>query len=137
MEVLDYLRNCIKTDIAPSPIHGIGTFALRDMEVGEEVFIKWDGDTRVHTLTYSEFDTLPFYTQKLILKSYENKRNEYPVIWFRLFKGSYFNLSNPWAYTNTAEENGNVDSEKRIVIKPIKAGNEILGTYKLKNTIHE
>lgn len=135
MEVLDYLQNCIKTDIAPSPIHGIGTFALRDMEVGEPVFIRWTGDTRVHTLTFEEFDSLPIYTQKLILKSYENKRNEFPVIWFRLFKGSYFNLSNPWAYTNTAEENGNVDSVKRIVVKPIKAGEEILGTYKLSNTI--
>jgi hypothetical protein len=135
MEVLDYLQNCIKTDIAPSPIHGIGTFALRDMEVGEPVFVGWTGDTRVYTLTFEEFDSLPIYTQKLILKSYENKRNEFPVIWFRLFKGSYFNLSNPWAYTNTAEENGNVDSVKRIVVKPIKAGEEILGTYKLSNTI--
>lgn len=135
MEVLDYLQTCIKTDIAPSPIHGIGTFALRDMEVGEDVFVRWNGDTRVYTLTFEEFDLLPIYTQKLILKSYENKRNEFPVIWFRLFKGSYFNLSNPWAYTNTAEGNGNVDSEKRIVIKPIKAGEEILGTYKLSNTI--
>ena len=68
------------------------------------------------------------------LKSYENK-NEYPFIWFRLFKDSYFNLSNPWAYVNTKEENGNVDSLTKKVITPIKKGEELFGTYNLENTI--
>ena len=135
MDTFTYLNSCIKTDIAPSPIHGIGTFALRDIKAGESLFERWDGETTTYTLTHSEFEQLPIYVKRIIIKSYENKRGEYPFVWFKLYNDGYFNLSNPWAYTNTAEINGNVDSEKRIVIKPIKAGEEILGTYTLKNTI--
>ena len=38
-------------------------------------------------------------------------------------------------HTNTAEKNGNFDSITKKVIKPIKVGEEILGTYNLKDTI--
>ena len=134
MEVLEYLKNHVKTEIAPSPIHGIGTFALTDIEVGESVFMLWPNESRVYTIEKNEFSELPDYSKKMILKSYLNKP-EYPVVWFRLFKDSYFNLANPLVYTNTAEENANFDSVKRITIKPIKAGEEILGNYKLEDTL--
>lgn len=134
MDVYDYLSNYIITDIAPSPIHGIGTFALRDLEVGESVFTSWKGQSRIYTLDKDEFHTLPHYVRRMILKSYENKP-EYPIFWFRLFEDCYFNLANPIVYTNTAEENGNFDSITKKVIKPIRAGEELLGTYNLKNTL--
>jgi len=134
MKPFTYLNECLKTDIAPSTTHGIGTFALRELEVGEDVFIRWNGETKSYIVSNDEFDTLPESSKFLILKSYENK-NEYPFIWFRLFKDSYFNLSNPWAYVNTKEENGNVDSLTKKVITPIKKGEELFGTYNLENTI--
>jgi len=134
MDVYDYLSNHITTDIAPSPIHGIGTFALRDLEVGEKLFNVWNGESRIYTMEKREFDYLPDYVKRMVIKSYENKP-EYPVIWFRLFKDCYFNLANPIVYTNTAEKDGNFDSVTKKVIKPIKAGEEILGTYNLENTL--
>ena len=134
MDAYDYLSNHIVTDIAPSPIHGIGTFALRDLEVGEQLFVTWKGDSRIYTMEKREFDYLPNYVKRVVIKSYENKP-EYPVIWFRLFKDCYFNLANPIVYTNTAEKDGNFDSVTKKVIKPIKAGEEILGTYNLENTL--
>jgi len=134
MKPFTYLNECLKTDIAPSPTHGIGTFALRDLEVGEDVFIRWGGETKSYIVSEDEFNILPDSSKFLILKSYEN-RKEYPFIWFRLFKDSYFNLSNPWAYVNTKEEDGNVDSVTKKIIKPIKQGEELFGTYNLKNTI--
>lgn len=134
MKPFTYLNEHLKTDIAPSSTHGIGTFALRDLNVGEDVFIRWDGKTNSYIVSVEEFDTLPESSKFLILKSYEN-RNEYPFIWFRLFKDSYFNLSNPWAYVNTKETDGNVDSVTKKVIKPIKQGEELFGTYNLKSTI--
>jgi hypothetical protein len=134
MDVYDYLSNHIITDIAPSPIHGIGTFALRDLEVGEQLFNVWKNESRIYTLEPDEFKALPNYVKRMILKSYENKP-EYPVFWFRLFQDCYFNLANPIVYTNTKEENGNFDSITKKVIKPIKAGEEILGTYNLQNTL--
>jgi len=134
MEVLDYLKNCVKTDIAPSTIHGIGTFALVDIEAGEPIFDLWDGESRVYTISKEEFEELPKHSKRMILKSYEN-RPDYPVVWFRLFNGCYFNLANPLVYTNTAGREGNFDSVKKIALKPIKAGEELLGTYNLENTI--
>ena len=134
MEVLEYLKHHVKTDIAPSPIHGIGTFALTDIKVGEPVFMLWPNESRIYTIDRNEFEELPNYSKKMILKSYLNKP-EYTLIWFRLFKDSYFNLANPLVYTNTAGEDGNFDSMKRKAIKPIKAGEEILGNYKLEDTL--
>lgn len=134
MKPFTYLNEHLKTDIASSTTHGIGTFALRDLSVGEDVFIRWNGETKAYVVSEDEFNMLPDTSKFLILKSYEN-RNEYPFIWFRLFKDSYFNLSNPWAYVNTKEEDGNVDSVTKKVIKPIKQGEEIFGTYNLENTI--
>ena len=134
MNLIYYLSNHIKTDLKPSPIHGIGTFALRDIEVGETLFELWPNETKLYTLEKSEFESLPTYVKMMILKGYENK-SEYPVIWFRLYKDCYWNLANPLAFTNTNGTDGNFDSNTRIAIKPIKEGEEILGTYNLKNTI--
>ena len=59
MDVIEYLQHCIKTDIRPSQIHGIGTFALRDIEVGETLFELWEGDTKIYTIEKHEFEKLP------------------------------------------------------------------------------
>lgn len=134
MEVIEYLKNHIRTDLKPSPIHGIGTFALRDIEIGEPIFYLWPNESRVYTISLDEYNELPDYVQMMIKKGYENKA-EYPMIWLRLFKDCYWNLANPLAFTNTGEENANFDSYKRISIKKIKKGEELLGTYKLENTI--
>jgi hypothetical protein len=134
MDVYEYLSKYIKTYIKPSPIEGIGTFALRDLEVGESLFEPWDGPSRIYTLEKDEFKNLPENVKRVILKSYLNKP-EYPVIWFRLFRHCYFDLANPIVYTNTAGEDGNFDSVTKRVTKPIKMGEEILGTYKLEYTL--
>ena len=131
-EAYEYVRDSIKTDTAVSNIHGIGTFALCDIKKGEQVFTRWYGNTGEFTITKEQFFGLPKYVQNLILKTYEN--NGQGAYWFRLQNGSCFVLSNPYAYMNTAEENGNVDSHTGIALKDIKAGEEILGTYKLENT---
>lgn len=134
MDVYEYLSNHITTYIKPSQIHGIGTFALRDLKVGERLFNVWEGPSRIYTLEKNEFKNLPKYVKGMILKSYLNKP-EYPVIWFRLFEDCYFDLANPIVYTNTGENEGNFDSTTKKVIKPIKAGEEILGTYNLQDTL--
>ena len=134
MEVIEYLTNHLRTDLGPSSIHGVGTFALKDIEIGEPIFYLWPNESRVYTITLDEYKELPNYVKIMIKKSYENKA-EYPMIWLRLFKDCYWNLANPLAFTNTGEENANFDSYKRIAIKKIKKGEELLGTYKLENTL--
>lgn len=135
MEPFEYLRDCIITDIAPSKVHGIGTIALRNIERGEELFKLWEGDTGVYTILPSQFDNLPKYVQIMILKSFENHRDTYDFIWFRLIKDTYFTLANPMVFTNTKEINGNFSSQTKTVLNEIKEGDELFGTYNLKNTI--
>lgn len=134
MKPFEYLRDFIKTDIAPSPIHGIGTFALSDIEVGETMFVRWDGESNIYTITKDEFEQLPDYTKQMVLKSYENPP-QYPFIWFRLYKDCYWNLANPWAFVNTKEEDGNIHSVDKVALTTIKKGEELFGTYNLENTI--
>lgn len=132
LEAYEYVRDCIKTDTAVSNIHGVGTFALCDIKKGEQVFTRWHGKSGQYTINAEQFRALPTYSQNVILKTYENKeQNQY---WFKLQNGSCFVLSNPYAYMNTAEKNGNVDSNTGIALKDINTGEEILGTYKLENT---
>ena len=68
MKPFTYLNEFLKTDIAPSSTHCIGTFALRDLKVGEDVFIRWNGETKVYILHKDEFNTLSESSKFLVLK---------------------------------------------------------------------
>lgn len=129
-----YLRDNLKTELGQSQVHGIGTFALRDIEVGETLFERWKGNTQIYVMEKHIFRELPEYLKMIITKRYVQD-DSYPVIWYRLFRDCYYDLANPIIYTNTLEENANFDSVTKKVIKPIKAGEEIFGNYKLKNTL--
>ena len=133
-----YLKDCVNTDIRPSNIHGVGTFALTNIRAGEPMFVKWHGDSNVFLIRKDQYNDLPTYIQRILLKSYENDLNVQDFVWFRLTQGCYFNLSNPYAYINAASRaDANFESTLGIAIKDINDGDEILGTYTLKNTILE
>ena len=82
----------LEPHLGPSPIHGVGTFALRDIEIGEPIFYLWPNESRIYTITLDEYKELPNYVKMMIKKSYENKA-EYPVIWFRLTQKLLLELS--------------------------------------------
>lgn len=136
VDVTTHLLHGLKSELRPSPIHGIGTFAIRDIKKGEKMFPRWGGMTRVYLMKPKEFEKFPNHVKKLICKSYVNKPEEQEgFYWFRLYKGAYFNLANPWTYVNTGEEDGNICSEKRVALRDIKKDEEILSNYKLKDTL--
>lgn len=132
MTVVEYLMNHIFTEIRPSSVHGVGTFACRDINKGEKIFKTWDGETKIYELDRKLFKLLPDYVQKLILKDIDDNP-KLNIVKFRLYSDSYFNLTNPLAFCNTKESDGNIDSLTSIVKKDIKKGEEIFGNYKLKN----
>lgn len=134
MTLVEYLYNHVFTEIRPSPIHGVGTFACRDIEVGEKLFVPWPNKTELFELERKQFHQLPEYVQRLCVKNYQIQRNS-PTITIGLHEGCYFNLSNPMAFCNTMQSNGNISSYNGIVKKPIKKDEEILGTYPLNYII--
>lgn len=131
MKPIEYLMNHIFTEIKPSTIHGVGTFACKDIKKGEMLFKPWPNDTQMFEINRTHFHLLPDYVQRLILKDIDDIP-ENDTIKVRLYKDSYFNLANPLAFCNTKESNGNIDSLTSIAKKDIKKGEEIFGNYILK-----
>ena len=127
-KVIDHLQVNIKTKIAPSPIHGIGVFAIKDIKQGEQVFPPWDGDTAVYMIPNDKLKSLPNEVQELLDMYFINEECGYKL--FRLFKGINF-ICHTVSYCNSAypnKENTNINNDG-IALKDISVGEEILEWY--------
>lgn len=144
MSVVSYLLNNVNCILKPSSIHGVGFFAIRDIEIGEYVFTPWLGDTDIYHITQDELQTLPTELQSNILNTFSNCINyldtkgiqhsipkDYTKIFFPLTNSCYWMYAYPRMYINSGFHNSNVDikSINPIAIRPIKKGEEILGDY--------
>ena len=128
-DVMYHLKNNIKTKLGVSPIHGVGVFAIRDIEVGEQVFPEWDKQTGVYVIPNNRLNEIPKEVLELLDMYFINDECGYKVI--RLIKGLNF-LANNFSYCNSSH---NTDLEHNmtnygIALKPIKKGEEILEYYK-------
>ena len=124
----DHLISNIKTKLAPSSIHGIGVFAIRDIKKGEQVFSVWDGETGVYLIPNEKLKQLPDGVQDLLNMYFINEECGYKV--FRLFKGLNF-ISHNISYCNSAypnEENVNITTDG-VATRDIIEGEEILEWY--------
>ena len=114
--------------LAPSPIHGIGVFSIRDILKGERVYAKWTGDmpARWYTLTLTDlnkFDRLAPKIKQMILDRW----------------GMYVVNGRPFRAPNydallicfmNHSENDNYDPKTDIALCDILAGEEITENYK-------
>jgi len=124
----DHLITNIKTKLAPSSIHGIGVFAIRDIKKGEQVFSVWDGETGIYLIPNEKLRQLPEGVQSLLNMYFINEECGYKV--FRLFKGLNF-ISHNISYCNSAypnEENINITNDG-VATRDIIEGEEILEWY--------
>ena len=130
MNVLEYISNSIKSCAKPSKIHGIGLFALTDIEKGEEVFPKWEGKTGWYSVKLKLAKKLPEDVLFYILRSFGSDIiDDNSNVRFMLIKDCNFLFSNPRSLINTKGILGNIDSLTGLAIRNIKKGEEILGTY--------
>lgn len=130
MTPFHFLKNHIYSYLAPSSVHGLGLFALRDINKGVDIFRKWDGETNIYSIKFREAKLLPKDTLQLVLRSFaSNIVDDESEVNFRLINGVHFLLSEPLCFLNTAYENGNIDSTNGIAIRDIKRGEELLGNY--------
>lgn len=117
-EQIDALNSRVKVRIAPSPIHGIGLFAIRD--IGKEQKL-WAGIMpQLYTLTYSHFSKLFPEVRELLLERWPNIPNGSRFFYPDTFLQSYCNHS----------DDPNYDAEKDITLKDIQAGEEITEDYR-------
>ena len=116
---VDELNTWVKTYIAPSKIHGVGVFALRDIPKGQKLYA--DIVTKVYPLPYKEFRNLFPEVRKYIIE-------RWPLV---ATGKSYFLFPETKivAFMNH-QEDCNYDAVNDIMLKDVKVGEEITEDYK-------
>jgi hypothetical protein len=127
-EVIKHLSNNIKTKIGVSSVDGVGVFAIRDINEGEDAFIPWKFESGMYIIPNNRLNDIPTKVLELMDIYFINEECGYKII--RLFKGFNFTFHGT-SYCNSAypiESNANI-STKGIALRDIKAGEEILEWY--------
>jgi hypothetical protein len=127
-EVIKHLITNVKTKLSVSPLHGVGVFAIRDIDAGENVFPIWEGDSFMYAIPNERLSDIPSEVLELLDMYFINDECGFKII--RLFKGMNF-LFHGTSYCNSAwpnKENTNIDITG-IALRNIKAGEEILEWY--------
>lgn len=114
-----WLNSVVKLRLAPSPIHGVGIFAMRDIQKDTKLYA--DAFPQLYNLPYSSFNKLFPEVRDLILER-----------WPRVIEGSGFAYPETFlqAYMNHSDD-PNYDGQKDITLKDIKAGEEITENYRI------
>ena len=135
MTPFEYLENCVKFYLRRSNTHGIGLFALVDIKKGEEIFIPWQGETGVYSISYRQARSIP-RVLSFVLKLFCNQiKDDGSKISFKLVKDANFIFTQPLCMINTLYEYGNVDYITGIALKDIKADEELFGNYGLSSQV--
>jgi SET domain-containing protein len=117
-EAIKLLEEIVKLRLAPSDIHGVGVFAMRDLKKGETLYT--DIVPHQFDVPYSKFKQLrPEVAQTLL--------GHFPLI----LKGSHFlyPVNKMSAYLNHSD-NPNYDAVKDVALRKIKEGEEITEDYR-------
>jgi hypothetical protein len=127
-EVIQNLKDNIKTQIGVSNIDGVGVFAIKNIKKDEQVFPIWQGKTGIYVIPNNELNEIPSEVLKLLEKYFINDECGFKII--RLFNGMNF-LFHGTSFCNSAypsKENTNIDING-IALRDIMAGEEILEWY--------
>lgn len=123
-----HLSKHIKSEIKQSPIHGVGVFAIMDIQKGEQIFEPWTGKTGAYAISDDMFNKLNPQVINLINKYFITPQCGYKVI--RLFNGINF-VSHTICFCNSSypnKSNTNMGTDG-VALKDIKCGEEILEYY--------
>ncbi len=127
-KVIEHLSKNIKTKLSVSNIDGVGVFAIKDINKGEQVFPIWEFDSGMYVVPNNRMNDIPSQVQLLLHKYFINGECGFKIL--RLYKGLNF-LFHGFSYCNSAypnKENVNIDNNG-FALKDIKAGDEILEWY--------
>lgn len=119
--IINHLNNTVYCKLAPSKIHGIGVFAIRDIPKGTQIWAKKHTNTETISLESTEG------LHPAILEIIKQR-------WILAFQGDKFFSPNDDArllsFMNHSNE-PNYDPITDKVIKDIKEGEEILEDYRI------
>lgn len=127
-DVMYHLKFNIKTKLDVSSIHGIGVFAIKNIQKGEDVFPNWEHESGIYVIPNNRLSELNSEVLNLLDMYFINSECGYKVI--RLFKGLNF-LSNAFSFCNSShntKHSQNIDFNG-VAIRDIQKGEEILEFY--------
>lgn len=112
------LNTYVLTYIAPSPIAGVGVFAMRDLKAGETLYA--DMAPRIYTLPVKEFTKLRPEVKRYLMER-----------WPQVANGSAFGFPDTriQAFMNHSYE-PNYDAHNDVMLKDVAAGEEITEDYR-------
>lgn len=112
------LNELVKLKVGPSPIHGVGLFALRDIKKGERLY--GDAQYQVLDIPYKDFKKLrPEIAEQILGR------------WPHIVNGSHFIYpdSKMVAFCNHSDE-ANYDAKNDVAFRDIKEGEEVTENYR-------
>jgi SET domain-containing protein len=115
---IEDLNMRVKTKLSPSPLHGIGVFAVRNIKAGDKLYA--DQLPRIYNLKHSNFNKLFEAVRTLLLER-----------WPQIINGSAFVYPDArmQAYMNHSDD-PNYDASTDLALKDIAVGEEILENYR-------
>ena len=118
-QTVDYLNTIVKTKLAPSPIHAVGVFAIRDIPKGTKMFLIYGP---------KPYRVSPGNQAKLFTEVLDTLKERWP----RMLQGEGFLYPDAYTqgYMNHADE-PNYDATLDITLREIKAGEEVTEDYRL------
>jgi len=127
-QVINHLKYNIKTEARVSNVHGIGIFAIRDIQKDEDVFPIWENQSGIYIIPNERLEEIPIEVLRLLDMYFINEECGYKVL--RLFKGFNF-IFHSYSFCNSAfpnKQNTNITNSGKA-LKNIYKGEEILEWY--------
>ena len=118
-EAVKLLNDIVKIKIAPSSVHGVGVFAVRDMKKGER--LEADAVPHAFDVPYKKLGELDSEVRDIILSH-----------WPTIVNGSHFlyPVTKMVAFMNHSDA-PNYDAVTDTLTKDVKKGEEIFEDYRL------
>lgn len=132
MTPFDYIREHVNVKIAPSRIHGVGVFALKDIKPGEKLFTEWRDNTGWYALNQQQLDFLNGNVREHLYDMFQFGKVD--GVWkFNIYleQDCHWIFKSPthWINSCSYDSEPNIDIEKLVSITHIKAGEELLTKY--------
>lgn len=112
------INDVVKLKVAPSEVHGVGVFALRDIKKGERVYA--NAVPCLVDVPYKDFNKLPDETSQMILEHFPQVVNGSHFMCPDTLMQMYLNHSNECNYDNQTDK----------ALKAIKKGEEVFEDYR-------
>lgn len=121
MSIIDYLNDTVWCTLAPSKVHGIGVFAIRDIPKGQNIYCKAFYGGLIDELEVAAFSGLHPAVKELV-----DQR------WPLALKAGYFISPNHDAHLLSFMNHSSVPNYNKYtdcVLRDVKAGEEIFEDY--------